>query len=392
MKAVGLAVLMAQAGMFVAADAFHLAPFREVFTRIGSRDDLFRGHSTFVVEMLELRAILRRADRHSLVIGDELCAGTELVSALAIVAAGLDLLSRRGACFVFATHLHELLELPQVAALRLQVLHMSVSTLPGTGLLVYGRKLLPGAGPATYGIEVCRGLDMDAEFLRVAESARREVQGVPAEVVPDRRSRYNAGLVVDRCGSCGAAAEEVHHVVPQARADARGMIRDLGYHKNRRFNLVPLCEACHHAVHAGRLRIGGYVRTTAGVRLAVGGGEDDHRGPVPDREFHSRDHASFGGASSGGASSGGASSLGHTAMEDPRPGDGGGVSLPDDAEGAGGGALGERCPGDRLSNGDPPSPPPSPPPPPPPAPAAPKLRQSRLDRFRCAARRELRLR
>ena len=66
-----------------------LGPFSGIYTRIGLRDDITRGHSTFVVEMLELRAILRRAGRDALVIGDELCAGTEAPSALAIVGAGV---------------------------------------------------------------------------------------------------------------------------------------------------------------------------------------------------------------------------------------------------------------------------------------------------------------
>ena len=116
MKAVGLAVVAAQAGMFVAADALELGerPFTGIYTRIGLRDDLARGHSTFVVEMLELRAILRRASARSLVIGDELCAGTEAQSALAIVGAGVVTLAKRGARFAFATHLHELPRLPQV--------------------------------------------------------------------------------------------------------------------------------------------------------------------------------------------------------------------------------------------------------------------------------------
>ena len=75
MKSLGIAIIMAQAGMFVAA-TLEFAPFFGMFTRIGLRDNIRRGHSTFVVEMLELRRILSRAiSSRYLVIGDELCAG-----------------------------------------------------------------------------------------------------------------------------------------------------------------------------------------------------------------------------------------------------------------------------------------------------------------------------
>lgn len=106
-KAVGVSVVMAQAGMFVPCAALDLGPFEQLWTRIGMRDDMGRGRSTFVVEMLELRNVLRSADARTLVIGDELCAGTEAASALSIVGAGIATLCERGSAFVFATHLHQ---------------------------------------------------------------------------------------------------------------------------------------------------------------------------------------------------------------------------------------------------------------------------------------------
>jgi DNA mismatch repair protein MutS len=79
MKALALAVVMAQAGMHVACEALDLSPFHRIFTRIQSHDDMARGQSTFMVEMSELRSILKRCDSKSLVIGDEVCSGTESV-------------------------------------------------------------------------------------------------------------------------------------------------------------------------------------------------------------------------------------------------------------------------------------------------------------------------
>ena len=259
MKAVGLAVVMAQAGMFVAADSLQISPFSDILTRIGLRDDIAAGHSTFMVEMLELRAILLRAGPRSLVLGDELCAGTESASALAIVGAGVMQLSSSGCAFVLATHLHELAEIPQVRAIEgVRAMHLSVRHDAATGRLEMGRKLQAGPGLQTYGLEVCRSLDMGDAFLASADTIRRQVLG-PGAQQPIRHSRYNASVIVDRCLVCGAAAEETHHIVPQATA---------GTHvKNRAHNLAPLCSGCHDAVHSGRLAIEGFRMTGDGVRL-----------------------------------------------------------------------------------------------------------------------------
>jgi DNA mismatch repair protein MutS len=269
MKAVGLAVLMAQSGMFVACERLELSPFGSLFTRIGMRDDIYRGHSTFMVEMLELRNILRRCDGRSLVLGDEICAGTESLSALSIVGAGVVRLASLGASFMFATHLHELLDVPEVRALReageVKVCHVSTSC-DADGDLVYDRKIRPGPGTALYGLEVCRSIGMADDFMRAADAIRRRAAGVPAAIASKRTSRYNAAVIVDRCASCGAPATETHHIRHRVSADAEGFVE--GRIKvNAKSNLVPLCAACHDATHDGTAEIVGYVRTTGGVKI-----------------------------------------------------------------------------------------------------------------------------
>ena len=224
-----------------------------------------------MVEMMELREILRRADARSLVLGDELCAGTEAASALSIVGAGVVHLRHRGAVFLLATHLHELTELASIRSLRgVHAFHMAVRCSGDGGgdkHLVFDRMLLPGKGMATYGLEVCRGLDMDVEFLATADVIRREVLGVPEDVVRPKASRYNSGVFVDTCGLCGKRADHVHHVQFQADADARGFVGHI--HKNRASNLVPLCEACHDDVHHGKVVLDGFKQTDKGVRLLL---------------------------------------------------------------------------------------------------------------------------
>lgn len=268
MKAIGLNVLMAQAGMFVAASHMELAPYGHIFTRIAGMDNIFKGWSTFTVEMLELKNILHRCDRHSLVLGDELCSGTESVSALAIVTAGIEMLRSRGSTFIFATHLHDLSRLPKVVGMDdvgMQHMHIEIDA---QGKIIYDRRLRNGSGSSLYGLEVCKGLGMPLDFLKTAHDVRCHLQGVPTEFQSPNKSRYNAGVFMHECKVCGAPATETHHIIPQKEADKdTGMLGH--FHKNRAFNLVGLCDACHQKIHHGELHIHGYIRTSDGVELRV---------------------------------------------------------------------------------------------------------------------------
>jgi DNA mismatch repair protein MutS len=265
MKALGLAVLLAQAGFPVPAAAMRLCPFTAIFTRILGNDNLWAGLSSFAVEMTEFREILRFADARSLVLGDELCSGTESLSATALVAAGVETLAGRGTKFVFATHLHELAELPDIAGHSgVRAVHLKVRYDAATDRLLYDRHLAPGAGSALYGLEVCRALDLPAGYLDRATALRRALGGFQAV----KASVYSADTVVDRCGVCGAAGAgahlEVHHIRPQAeRAAAAGA----GVDVDATGNLVCLCGVCHDKHHGGLLVIEGWEDTSAGRRL-----------------------------------------------------------------------------------------------------------------------------
>lgn len=253
-KALGLTVLMAQIGMPVPATSMRLVPYTGIFTRILGNDDLWAGMSSFVVEMTELRSILKYADKRSLVIGDELCAGTETESAIALVSAGVQLLVKRGVHFLFATHLHELGD--DVGKPGVRSYHLSVKAVGST--LQYDRLLKEGSGSEMYGLEVCRGLDMDAEFLALAFAIRKERTGDVGKL-----SRYNAAVTVSACSKCGGnEGLETHHIVPQAAA-VDGRIA-AGVSMNTVSNLAVLCSACHLKHHGGALEIKGWKDTTEG--------------------------------------------------------------------------------------------------------------------------------
>jgi DNA mismatch repair protein MutS len=95
-----------------------LCPYTSLHSRIWSHDNLWAGLSSFAVEVGELKDILDAADDKSLILGDEVCSGTESISATSLVAATLEHLHERKSHFLFATHLHDLLKVPGIAAPR----------------------------------------------------------------------------------------------------------------------------------------------------------------------------------------------------------------------------------------------------------------------------------
>lgn len=268
MKSIGIAIVMAQAGMYVACENMEFYPYDYIFTRILSCDDIYKGQSTFTKEIMELRGILKRSNRNSLILGDELCSGTESISALSIVSAGIYTLSQRKSSFMFATHLHDLVNISEVNSLtNVKTYHLSVEYDTKSKKLIYNRQLQEGNGSTLYGLEVCRSLDMDKEFLELANSVRHQLLNTHSNILPStsNNNKYNKKVYLDRCQICNNKAQEIHHIQQQKDADENGFIGS--YHKNSKFNLVCLCEKCHDQVHNGTLEIYGYRQTSDGIEL-----------------------------------------------------------------------------------------------------------------------------
>lgn len=248
-KSIGIAVVMSQAGLYVPCSKFTLSPYNKIYTRILGNDNLFKGLSTFAVEMSELRTILECADNRSLVIGDELCSGTESNSARSIFTAGVEWLHEKRASFIFATHFHEIVSYDEITSLeRLNMMHLAVTYNPGLDCLIYDRKLRPGAGEDMYGLEVCRSLNLSGDFLSRAHSLRMKYNPKESNILSNDGSRYNANKLKGACEMCGATGEEVHHLVHQSEADASGYVGT--FHKNHPANLHNVCEKCHDKLHA----------------------------------------------------------------------------------------------------------------------------------------------
>jgi DNA mismatch repair protein MutS len=283
MKAVGLNIIMAQAGMFVAASSFVYYPYHSIFTRISGLDNIYKGMSSFTVEMTELRNILRRCNKNSLVIGDEICCGTEFISALSIVASGIDTLIEKGASFIFASHLHELTKLTSIKAniskSKLFVKHIRI-TFDENNNIIYDRVIQDGQGSNNYGIDVCRTLDMPRDFMKNAELNRKEIIGINGNIINKKSSRYNSKIIIDMCNICNKnKAEETHHIIYQQTADKDGFIND-AFHKNAKHNLVAICSECHNKEHSGKIKIECWVSSSKGRKLICdynyGTGESDN--------------------------------------------------------------------------------------------------------------------
>jgi DNA mismatch repair protein MutS len=149
-----LIAILAQMGSFVPAAAAHIGLIDRIFSRVGASDDLARGHSTFMVEMLETAAILNQASERSLVILDEIGRGTATYDGLAIAWAALEYLHdvvRPRA--LFATHYHELTTLATRLS-RLKPVTMRIKEWNAD--IVFLHEVVPGAADRSYGIQVAR--------------------------------------------------------------------------------------------------------------------------------------------------------------------------------------------------------------------------------------------
>lgn len=270
MKSIGLAVVMAQAGFFVPCAMMRFSPIDKLLTRIVSKDNLYKGLSTFAVEMLELRNIFNRATENTLILGDEISHGTETESALAIVASAILRLKELGSLFIFATHLHQLSSLSEIEKAKgIVLLHLGVYYDEESDKLVYDRKLKSGSGSTLYGLEFAKSLHMDETFIQKAYEIRGRItdNGHDASLLKrNKKSRYNSKLYLTKCALCDESVDEVHHIIPQASADDGGSIGHFGM--NHRYNLIPLCSKHHKLVHEGKIAVHGFVMSEEGLKLS----------------------------------------------------------------------------------------------------------------------------
>ena len=271
-KSVGISIILAQAGFYVPATEFRYSLFENIFTRITGSDNIYKGLSTFAIEMLELKNIFNRANNKTLIIGDEIAHGTETVSALSIVASAVLRLTEINSLFMFSTHLHQLKDIDDVQnELKIKNMHIDVEYIENTGELIYNRTLMPGQGSSVYGLEFAKFMQMDSSFLTRAHQIRKAISdkldGIEL-LTNKKRSLYNKDKFLGKCELCDNTAEEVHHIAPQRDADEKGLIDT--FHKDHKANLLSVCHTCHMDLENGRVIVLGKKMTGNGLKVIYG--------------------------------------------------------------------------------------------------------------------------
>jgi DNA mismatch repair protein MutS len=174
MRQTALAVIMAQAGSFVPANSAQIGLCDRIYTRVGASDNLAGGQSTFMVEMRETANILRGATRRSLVILDEIGRGTSTYDGLSIAWAVAEYLHDVVQCRgMFATHYHELCDLPDV---RSGVVNFNVAAREHGEQVIFLHRLVPGGANRSYGVAVARLSGVPEVVLARARAILRELE------------------------------------------------------------------------------------------------------------------------------------------------------------------------------------------------------------------------
>ncbi|CAH0339254.1 DNA mismatch repair protein MutS [Rhizobium sp. CECT 9324] len=169
-----LIAIMAQMGSFVPAGAAHIGVVDRLFSRVGASDDLARGRSTFMVEMVETAAILNQATDRSLVILDEIGRGTATFDGLSIAWAAVEHLHEVNLCrSLFATHFHELTALSEKLA-RMSNVTMRVKEWDGD--VIFLHEVGPGAADRSYGIQVARLAGLPAAVVARARDVLAKLE------------------------------------------------------------------------------------------------------------------------------------------------------------------------------------------------------------------------
>lgn len=279
MKSVGLAIILAQIGYYVPATRFEYDPYTSIYARITGNDNMFKAESSFLLEMHELDAIINRSEGNglnTLVIGDEVCRGTESISGISLVASTLVHLSEQNTSFIFSSHLHELTEISQVKALEnMQVFHLHVEYDTVTNSLKYFRNLRSGSGPSIYGLLVAKSVIKNTKFINIAEQIKKNLMAEFDKKLVTKKSNYNNQLLIRCCAMCqytpindSDKELETHHINFQKNCSADGKIKAKPHlSKNELYNLVVLCRKCHESVHNGKITINGYIDTNIGPML-----------------------------------------------------------------------------------------------------------------------------
>ena len=207
-----------------------------------------------------------------MILGDELCSGTESISATSIFVAGIQQLHQKESHFIFATHLHEIVVYSEIEEMRESVAlkHMAIVYDRENDLLKYDRKMRDGPGDNMYGLEVCKSLNLPEVFLESAHKIRNKYHPQSGSILSLETSHFNTKKVMSLCEVCKKEmSKEVHHLQHQQTANEDGIITtgETPFSKNHLANLINVCEKCHDEIHREKGVMHKKVKTTKGTKI-----------------------------------------------------------------------------------------------------------------------------
>ena len=249
-----LIAILAQTGSFVPAKAAHIGVVDRLFSRVGAADDLARGRSTFMVEMVETAAILNQAGPRSLVILDEIGRGTATFDGLSIAWATVEHLHDVNKCrALFATHFHELTAL----AARLDRLHnATVRVKEWQGDVVFLHEVVPGSADRSYGIQVAKLAGLPASVIeraklvlaKLEQEDRAEPKGfedLPLFAAPYKPSQQLQDDALRAGGRRGRRAQSRRHVAARGDGSALYAEGEAGGDGEERNAMMNIAERKH---------------------------------------------------------------------------------------------------------------------------------------------------
>lgn len=193
-RQVALLYLIAQVGSFVPSKVFKFKPVDKIYSRVGASDNLSKGESTFMVEMIETANILNNATKNSLVILDEVGRGTSTYDGVAIAWSIVEHLSEKiKPITLFATHYHELTEMEK---LKINIRNLSVDVYDDGSEIVFTHKIKDGKASKSYGIHVAKLAGVPSSVVKRAEEILKKFEAQPkSKSTPHKPDTEQIGLL-----------------------------------------------------------------------------------------------------------------------------------------------------------------------------------------------------
>jgi DNA mismatch repair protein MutS len=187
-RQVAIIALMAQIGSYVPADSYNASIIDRIFTRVGASDNLARGQSTFLVEMIETANILNNATNKSLVILDEVGRGTSTYDGVAIAWSIVDYIIKQIECLtLFATHYHELISLEKIHK-KVINFNVEVSEDNKTNSIIFKHRIIEGGTNKSYGVHVAKLAGVPEEVVKEALNILNKFENSTEEKKVDKSS------------------------------------------------------------------------------------------------------------------------------------------------------------------------------------------------------------